>query len=269
MNQRLVAGVLAGLSLTFIVAELLVTTLGGFDIGWIVLLLSLYAGLVGLLFGFRILLEGRREAVESVSERRARAKRDGLVGELLDDYEIDEEFIGRGKRKFSSSKSPVSQPSVSSLSNTPGDKPLDDDQLKSAITAHVHMMGGLANLRSRIEVMDDLEFYSMTRKAGIAGVSRSRALSVVVELLSASGGVMSDEVSPLSLSIDKGSFDDYIKRCMSNPDPCIDEEGNESEGFSVGLDAADLSSQPGTPPTEFSHDPKVVIERFKRSAGKR
>jgi len=269
MNQRLVAGVLAGLSLAFIVAELLVAAYGGFDTGWMLLLLSLYAGLVGLLFGVRSLSEGRREVVESVSERRARAKRDGLVGDLLDDYEVDEEFLGRGKRKFSSSKPSTSQPSASPSSGASGDRPLDDDELKSAITAHADMMGGLANLRSRIEEMDDLDFYSMARKAGIAGVSRTRVLAVVTELVSASGGAKSNEDSPLSLSIDQGSFDDYIKRCMTDPETCTDEEANDSEGFSVGLDAGDLSSQPGTPPTEFSHDPKAVMERFKRSTGKR
>jgi len=269
MNQRLVAGVLAGLSLAFIAAELLVATLGGFDTGWMLLLLSLYAGLVGLLFGVRTLSEGRREVVESVSERRARAKRDGLVGDLLDDYEIDEEFIGRGKRKFSASKPATTQSSASPSSGASGDRPLGDDELKSAITAHADMMGGLGNLRTRIEAMDDLDFYSMARKVGMAGVSRTRALAVVTELVSASGGAMRDEASPLSLSIDKGSFDDYIKRCMNNADTRLDEEESEGESFSVGLDAGDLSSQPGTPPTEFSHDPKAVIERFKRSAGKR
>lgn len=268
MNQRLVAGVLAGLSLAFIVAELLVATLGGFDTGWMVLLLSLYAGLVGLLFGVRTLLEGHREVVESVSERRARAKRDGLVGDLLDDYEIDEEFIGRGKRKFSSSKPATSQPSASPSSGASGDRPLDDEELKSAVIAHADMMGGLAGLRARIEAMDELDFYSMARKVGMAGVSRTRALAVVTELAAASGGAKSDEPSPLSLSIDTESFDDYIKRCMSNADTCLDEEEGEGDGFSIGLDASDLSSRPGTPPTEFSHDPKAVMERFKRSAGK-
>jgi hypothetical protein len=269
MNQRLTAGLLVGISIAFIGAELLVAVFGSFDQGWMVLFLSLYAGFVGLLFGLRTLSEGRREEVESVSERRARARRDGLVGNLLDDYEIDEEFLGRGKRKFSSSKPATSQPSASPSSGASGDRPLDDEELKSAVIAHADMMGGLASLRARIEAMDDLDFYSMARKVGMAGVSRTRALAVVTELVSASGGAMSDEASPLSLSIDKESFDDYIKRCMSNPDTRVDDEANDSGSFSVGLDAGDLSSRPGTPPTEFSHDPKAVIERFKRSAGKR
>ncbi|HHE32250.1 MAG TPA: hypothetical protein ENL07_06400 [Chlorobaculum parvum] len=199
MNERLTASLLVSISIALIVAELLVAAYGGFDPGWMVLLLSLYAGLVGLLFGVRTLSEGRREVVESVSERRARAKRDGLVGDLLDDYDVDEEFLGRGHggRKPTAAKSSVASASAEA------------------------------------------------------------------------GEPVRDERSAMSLSIDKGSFDDYIKRCMSDPDTCTDEEANNSEGFSVGLDAGDLSAQPGTPPTEFSHDPKAVIERFKRSAGKR
>ncbi len=267
MNQRLVAGLLAGLSFGFIVAELLVATLGGFDTGWMVLLLSLFAGLVGLLFGVRTLLEGRREVVESVSERRARAKRDGLAGDLLDDYEIDEEFIGRGRRNASSSKPASSNSSAAPSPAASADQSLDDAELKSAVIAHADMMGGLAGLRARIEAMDELDFYSMARKVGMAGVSRMRALAVVTELASASGGAKNDEPSPLSLSIDTESFDDYIKRCMSNADTCLDEEEGKGDGFSIGLDARDLSSRPGTPPTEFSHDPKAVMERFKRSAG--
>jgi hypothetical protein len=264
MNERLTAGVLAGLSLAFIAAELLVAAAGGFDTGWMVLLLSLYAGLVGLLFGLRTLSEGRREEVESVSERRARAKRDGLVGNLLDDYDVDEEFLGRGARKPKSAK-----PSVSLEPSVPMEQAPDDEELKSAVRAYARMTGGLVSLRETIEAMDETAFSSMARKVGISGVSRTRALTLVVELVSVEGGAPPDASSPLSLSIDKQSFDDYIRRCMSDPDTCVEDEASDSEGFLVGLDAGDLSSQPGTPPTEFSHDPKAVMERFKQSAGKR
>lgn len=264
MNQRLTAGLLTGLSAAFIVAEILVATIGGFDPGWMVLLLSLYAGLVGLIFGVRTLSEGRREVVESVSERRARAKREGLVGNLLDDYDVDEEFLGRGARKHKSAKAAASSASGSSRERVP-----DDEELKAAIRAYAGMVGGLANLRETIEAMDDSAFSSMARKAGMDGVSRAHALSIVVELIAAEGGAKSGDEPALSLSIDKESFDDYIKRCMSEGENEALGDEKKGDGFSVGLDAGDLSSQPGTPPTEFSHDPKAVMERFKRSTEKR
>lgn len=264
MNQRLTAGLLTALSVLFIAAELVVAALGGFDPACMVLLLSLYVGFVGLLFGLRTFSEGRREVVESVSERRARARRGGLVGNLLDDYEIDEEFLGRGARKPRSTK-----PSASPSSGASKERLPDDEELKSAVTAYAGMVGGIVTLRETIESMDDSAFSSMARKAGMGGVTRERVLAVVVELVSAQGPSTSDEAPPLSLSIDKESFDDYIKRCMSEPDVCVGDDANDSKGFSVGLDAGDLSSRPGTPPTEFSHDPKAVMERFKRSTEKR
>ncbi|AAM73108.1 MAG TPA: hypothetical protein DEB17_09280 [Chlorobaculum sp.] len=264
MNQRLTAALLVGISVAFIAAEILVAVFGSFDQGWMVLFLSLYAGFVGLLFGLSTLLEGRREEVESVSERRARARRDGLVGNLLDDYEIDEEFLGRGVRKPRSKK-----PSPSSSSGASKERIPDDEELKAAVTAYAGMVGGIVTLRETIESMDDSAFLSMARKAGMGGVTRERVLALVVEMVSAQGPTKSDESPALSLSIDKESFDDYIKRCMTEPEVCIDDDATDSEGFSVGLDASDLSSRPGTPPTEFSHDPKAVMERFKRSTEKR
>lgn len=262
MNQRLAAGLLAGLSVALIAAETL-ALLAGLDARTMLLFLSLYAGFVGLLFALRTLSEGRREVVESVSERRARAKREGLVGNLLDDYDVDEEFLGRGARKHKSSKAAASSASGSSRERVP-----DDGELKAAIGAYAGMVGGLANLRETIEAMDDSAFSSMARKAGMDSVSRARALSIVVELIVVEGGAKSGDEPALSLSIDKESFDDYIKRCMSEGENEAPGGEKKGDGFSVGLDAGDLSSQPGTPPTEFSHDPKAVMERFKRSVKK-
>ena len=261
MNQRLAAGLLTALSVLFIAAEFVVAAFGGFDPAWMVLLLSLYAGLVGVLFGLRNLSEGRRDVVESVSERRARARRGGLVGNLLDDYEIDEEFLGRGVRKHKSTK-----PSASPSSSAPKQRIPSDEELKSAIAAYAGMAGGIVTLRETIEAMDDSAFASMARKAGMAGVTRERALAVVVGMVSAEGAPKSDEAPALSLSIDKESFDDYIKRCMSEADAQSGE--NETGNFSVGLDSEELSAMPSTPPTDFVHNPRAVMSRLNRPEGK-
>jgi hypothetical protein len=259
MNQRLASGVLAGLSVTLIAVEILVAVFGGFDLRWMVLFLSIYAGLVGLLFGLRTLADGSREAIESVSERRARARRDSSMGGILDDYDIDEEFVGRSRGWH---KPVFIKPSGSSSSADQKGQVPDDEELKSALMAYAGMAGGLVTLRETIEAMDETAFSSMARKAGMAGVSRTRALSVVVELVSAENTAKSSDGPALSLSIDKESFDDYISRCMSDTETCADEE--ESEGFSVGLDTGGFSSMPGTPPTDFSHDPKSVMSRLNR-----
>ena len=258
MNQRLAAGVLAGLSIALCAAETL-ALLAGFDARVMLLFLSLYAGLTGLLFALRTLLEGKREVIESVSDRRARAKQDSIMGQRLDAYEVDEEFLGRGNRGH--------KPAPSKLSATPAERTPSDEELKSAVTAYAGMVGGIVKLREMIESMDDASFASMARKAGMSGVTRSRALAVVVEMAAAQGASRSDAAPALAVSIDKESFDDYIRRCMSDPDACANDE--VGGGFSVGHDAEDLSSMPSTPPTDFVHDPKVVMERFNRTAGAR
>jgi hypothetical protein len=202
MNQRTVAGVLAGLSTALIVTELLIALQGGFDPGLMLFALSLFIGLTGLLFALRTLGDSRREVIESVSERRARAKRDAGMSGLLDGYEIDEEFIGRGR----ASGKPVSS------------KPAGSPES--------------AGKESSVQMFEE---------PSIAGGH--------------------DESPSLSISIDKESFDDYIRRCMSEPGTCIDDEESEP-GYAVDLDADDLSARPGTPPTDFSHDPKAIMSRL-------
>lgn len=209
MNQRMTAGILATLSVALIVAELAVAFWGGFDPGVMVLVFSLYVGLTGLLFSLRTLADGHREVVESVSERRARAKRDTVMSGLLDGYDIDDEFIGRGR----SGKSVSSKPSASPEPEEPL-SPLRDAQNPESSDA--------------------------------AG----------------------DASPAFSISIDKESFDDYIRRCMSEPGTCIDEEESEP-GYAVDLDAEELSGRPGTPPTDFSHNPKAIMSRLNRPDEKR
>ncbi|NTW55027.1 MAG: hypothetical protein HGB15_09810 [Chlorobaculum sp.] len=258
MNQRLAAGVLAGLSIALCAAETF-AALAGLDARTMLLFLSLYAGLVGLLFALRTLMEGRREEIESVSDRRVRAKQDSVMGKRLEAYGIDDEFLGRGHR---SGKLVASRPSATPAERTPG-----DEELKSAVIAYAGMVGGVVKLRETIESMDDSAFASMARKAGMSGVTRSRALAVVVEMVSAQSVASRDEAPALSVSIDKESFDDYIKRCMTEADVCADED--EAGNFAVDLDADGLSAMPSTPPTDFVHDPKAVMHRFNRTAGGR
>ena len=243
MNERLAAGLLAGLSIALIAAESATAALVGFDPGVILFWFALYVGGAGLLFSLKGLSGDGKERIESVSERRARAKRGD--GGILEGYEVDEEFLGRGLR--------TQKPSPAA------GRRIDDGELRAAIASSAGMAGGLAALRGTVSGMDDASFAAMVRKLGVSGVSRERALAAVEELLAAeAGGQAGQPVPPLRISMDKETFDDYIRRCMTDGETCIDDDGKAGDCFSIGLDADGLSRMPGTPPATFSHSPEAV-----------
>ncbi|NTV02822.1 MAG: hypothetical protein HGB04_08590 [Chlorobiaceae bacterium] len=252
MNERLAAGLLAGLSAALIVAETATGALRGFDAGIILFWLALYAGAAGLLFSLRMLSDGGSGRIESVSERRARAKRGD--GGILEGYDVDEEFLGSGQR----ARKPASA----------GAGTVDDESLKAAILSYAGMAGGLGKLSETLEAMDEASFGAMARKIGASGVSKGQALAAVAELAAAeSGGKGGEDVPPLQISLDRETFDDYIRRCMTDRDTCIDDDESAGESFSIGLDADGLSRLPGAPPTEFSHSPEAVKAKINRPAG--
>ncbi|HWR01495.1 MAG TPA: hypothetical protein VN371_06490 [Chlorobaculum sp.] len=262
MNERLASGLLAGLSAALIIAEASLAALYGFQPGLVLFCMSIYAGAAGLLFSLRTLMDGRESGVESVSERRARAKQDRSMGSILEGYDVDQEFIGRGRGvgKPASTK-------ASGASGLAGGGTLDDEELKSAVIAYAGMAGGAVRLRETLESMSDAAFRTVARNAGMAGVTRERALAVVTEL--AAGGEAEKErpVPTMSFSLDHETFDDYIRRGMSEGDSCPDDD--DSVGFSIGLDAAGLSALPSEPPTDFSHDPKAIFSKLKRGGDRR
>jgi hypothetical protein len=182
---------------------------------------------------------------------------DRNMGNILEGYDVDEEFIGRGRgsRKPSSGKSSGEA------------RPLDEEALRAAVINYAAMAGGFSRLRETLESMDDRAFGTMARNAGITGVTRERALAVATEL-AAGGEAGTDEAAPtLSISLDRETFDDYIRRGMTEGDH--GQDGDEGAGFSVGLDADRLSALPSEPPTDFSHDPKAIFSKIHRAGGKR
>jgi len=253
MNERLAAGLLAGISVALIGAEVILAALYGFDPGLILFCLALYAGAAGLLLSLKTLLNGGGNSIESVSERRARAMRGEGMGGILKGYDVDEEFLGRGHKGGKPTHA--------------ADQTLDDEALKAVVVSYAEMAGGLAKLLETLDSIDDASFRAMARSAGMAGVTRERARVVVMELLAADeSGTKEDGDRPtLTISLDRETFDDYIRRCMTDKDTGSDEEGGG--GFSVGLDAAGLSGLPSEPPTDFSHDPKAVFAKINRPGG--
>lgn len=264
MNERMAAGLFAGLSGTLIVAELLIAALFGFDPGLTLFCLAIYLGASGLLFSLRILFDGRGgSGVESVSERRARAKQDKSMGRILEGYSVDEEFLEHGRRGQGSRA--AAEPARPAPPVAP---PMDDEALKAAVKEYADMVGGLEKLRLKLESIEESAFQKMARSAGMSGVTREQAMMAITEL--AAGGDAGKEeggAPAFSISLDRETFDDYIKRCMT--------EGEESHaegqgaGFSIGLDEGGLSGMPSEPPTDFSHSPKAVFEKLNRPGGSR
>lgn len=126
MNDRLAAGVLAGISAALIVTESLLAVRYGFDAGLVLFCLSLYAGAAGILFSLRILL-AERSGIESVSMRRMRAMQHEGAGGRLDGYGVDEEFLDCGGRR--KPKPTVEQ---ASFAASPGRPFMDDGGLKAS-----------------------------------------------------------------------------------------------------------------------------------------
>jgi hypothetical protein len=251
MNERMAAGILAGLSVALIGSETILAAIRGFDPGLILFCLSIYAGAVGLLLAMKQLSGGNGSRIESVSERRARAQREGGIGGILEGYGIDDEFLGtRAARK----------PHIQH-------REIGDDELKAAVKSYAGMVGGYERLRETLGSIDEVAFRAIALRAGFSGVSRERALAMVMELVTAEApGHAGSEEPELKISLDRETFDDYIRRSMTDSGNSIGEEGGDS--FSINLDAAGLSGLPGEPPGEFSHKPDAVrAKRLSRFGG--
>lgn len=181
MNQRLAAGALALLSTALIAAESILAARYGFDPGLILFCLSIYGGLCGLLFSLKGFPE-RQDRIESVSERRSRAMREGRADSLLKGYDIDEEFLEGASRRSGKPSSAAPAPSSQGGSSWM-DAPAPD-------------------------------------------------------------------IESLSISRDRASFDEYIRRNMTEADDFLEGDGR--------------TLPPEPTPEEFSHDPKAVISKLNR-----
>ncbi|MFZ4801488.1 MAG: hypothetical protein ACOYLR_05800 [Chlorobium sp.] len=78
------------------------------------------------------------------------------------------------------------------------------------------------------------------------------------------GDVVIEDSALEGHSMERESFDEYIHRCMNGGGEDLD----CADGFSVELGSAARSSGLGTPPEDFSHDPKSAISRLKRAGEK-
>ncbi|MCF8383446.1 MAG: hypothetical protein K9G39_07635 [Chlorobium sp.] len=252
MDERLTGKLLFALSAALLAAELAVAAFGGIDTGLMLLAFFVYVALCGMLFAGGMMRGSDGSAIESVSMRRARAFQEEGMKDLLAGYDVDEEFLQGRQAKPQAGKS---NPSSSGM------------PLEQAIRAHADLFGGLEKLHEAIERFDEKAFQDLAGKAGISGVSRVEVLEKIRLMACGEKEEIRESVSRSlddtikAFALDRGSFDDYINRCMTSRERS-DDDGDD--GFSVDLDIAGLSQGSSAPPTDWSHDPKAILAKLKK-----
>jgi hypothetical protein len=261
MNERVFLKLLLVLFAGLIAAEVLVVALFGLRLELILLCFIVAAALTGIAFVVRLLL-GERTEMDSVSMRRAMLKRGGIMQDRLKEYDVDEEFIG-GKtvRRSKGNASSVSFPDQLHGSRSQSSAPVTVS-IEETIRVHAEMYGGLGQLLQMMENIDEASFCRLAQKAGLGDLSREEVMLKITLMVEESSGAKEKPCILEGHSMERESFDDYIRRCMNGA-----EEDSESadKGFSVELDGAALSKGAGVPPADFSHDPKSVISSLKRA----
>ena len=249
MNERFFLKILLVLFCGLIASEVLVVSLFGLKLELILLCFIVAAALTGILFVLRLLFAERND-IDSVSMRRAKEKSSGIMQDRLKEYSVDEEFLGGKAKHRAGSEEPV----------LPVRESIED-----AIRVHAEMYGGLGELLKMMEKIDDASFDRLVKKVGFGEVSREEVILKIT--LMATGEVNAAECERVEKcileghSMDKASFDEYIRRCMNVAD---DESESADNGFSVELDSVALSKGTGAMPTDFSHDPKAVFSKLNK-----
>ncbi|TLU53606.1 MAG: hypothetical protein FDX02_06815 [Chlorobium sp.] len=270
MNERLFLKLLLALFFGLFVAELLVVLLFGFRLELIVFCFVIAVAVTGMLVVARLLLQQRAE-IDSVSSRRAKAKRSDVMHDRLREYSIDEEFLGGERFIRDKGRSPVPPTAESRSSRNPsaGDSTAT---IEEAIKSHAEMYGGLGQLLLMMEKIDDNSFGRLVKIAGLGELSREEVilkmtLMVHEESSSMGDGPESDGGESSMLeghTMDKESFDEYIRRCMSG----AEHDEQCGDGITVDLDDVALLRGAGRAPEDFEHNPKSVIASLKRAGMK-
>ncbi|NTW64097.1 MAG: hypothetical protein HGA46_08480, partial [Chlorobiaceae bacterium] len=173
MNERVMVKMFLALSILLFIAELVVGVFYQADLRLMVLFFLLALSFSGILVSLKMLL-GEKQEVESVSMRRRRALDDEVMKDVLDGYEVDEEFLGnvsrKGKKRGGSGA--VQEQNVSAGEG--GAK--EESSLEDAIRAHSVMFGGLEKLLDALTAVDEHSFGKMMEKAGIHGVARDEVI---------------------------------------------------------------------------------------------
>lgn len=265
MDERFFLKLLLVLFAGLIAAELFVVTVFGLRLELILLCFIIAAALTGIVIVARLLLEEQPD-IESVSMRRERQKRAGIMQERLREYDVDHEFTGAKRSRIA--KGRVLEPSQS-VSSGSGETlaPPTPVSLDEVIRAYAEMYGGFRSMLQVLNQLDDGAFGRLMAKAGLGTLCREKVIHKITQMAEEErqpdiAGSAGEEEAPISgISLDKASFDEYIRRSMTSGEK--EQEGADS-GFSVELDSDALSRGTGTMPSDFSHDPKAVFAKLKK-----
>lgn len=266
MNERLFLKLLLALFSVLLVAEPLLALLYGFRLELMLFSFLIAVALIGILVTLRFLLPQRAE-IDSVSARRAKARRSDVMRDRLKAYSIDEEFLGGESFTRQKGREAEPPPADSHSSRKPQGESMAT--LEEAIKAHARMYGGLVELLRMMEKLDEIAFRQLVKKAGLGQISREEVIIKITLMLQAQSSPLPDgddceDEEPSIMpghTLDKESFDDYIRRCMSG----AGDDEKCAEGISVDLNDAALLQAKGSPPEDFEHNPKSVIASLKRA----
>jgi len=262
MNERFFLKLLLTLFSGFVAAELLVVLLFGFRLELILFCFVIAVAVTGILLVVRLLLQQPFE-MDSVSMRRAREKRTDIMQDRLREYSVDEEFLGGGTVKGAKEHSVVLPINEAQRRRSPSADELAVS-VEEAIRVHAEMYGGLGPLLQMMEKIDEASFCRLVKKAGLGELSREEVVCKIMFMIEDSSSPMCDTGEPSALeshSMERESFDEYIRRCMTG----AEDDSKSADGFSVELDSAALSRAVSVPPADFSHNPASVIASLKRA----
>ncbi|ARM31511.1 hypothetical protein [Prosthecochloris sp. HL-130-GSB] len=269
MSERVVSRVLIVLSVLLVIAEAVMVWLYGVHLETILLPFIFFLAAVAVLYGL-VLMNGMRPEIESVSMRRARAMKDDLVRKRLEGYEVDEEFLpGGAKKKKQRGSAPVRQESTpmpareEKTATVTRQTAVEDPfrNLDPRMLELVQSFGGFRQMIAAVEAMDAVTFKRMIYSLNIDVVDRDAFL----EPLRAAVGKAERGPGELRRLLDHEGMEEYIKNVLAGRDGMSD---SGSGSYSLDLDTDMLAGGPSAPPGEFSHDPRSVIDQFKRSLKK-
>lgn len=266
MSERFVARIIIGLSFLLIVSEIVVIVLYGIRFEFLFLPFVIFLASLGVVFGFT-LLKGRRPEIESVSTRRARAMKDEKVRKLLDGYEVDEEFLpGRRKKNKQATARKHHADAADQEVYTRPDIPAAErdpfEEIDPKIRSLAEGFGGFEQMVQKIEAMDAVAFKRLQYALDMQQVDKHQLLQPVKKALARAAGGSAG----LREELDHGEMEEYMEQTLTGRKP--DREGDSSTYYlDVNMDK--LGGRMAPPPGEFSHNPRDVIDHFKKSLKKK
>jgi len=264
MNERLFLKILLVLFSGLIAVEMLLVMLFGLRLELILLCFIIVIALTGILYVGR-LLSMESTDIDSVSMRRAKQKSIDIMQDRLKEYTVDEEFLGAtalSREHGNHQKQSINEEHIDSKVYTAP----NTGSIAETIRAHAGIYGGLGELLKEIEKIDESSFDRLVKKVGIGRVSREEVINRIIQMLDderdVTKSIAEKQPALAGFSLDRESFDLYIQRNMSSSES---EHESADKGFSVELDQEGLSRGTGAMPEDFSHDPKAVFSKLKKS----